>query len=94
MKCMVCGGAGTDVHEISSGTAGRPLSEGEPATWLLACSSCNCGQLTDKLEWPVARQLALKFVADGKHFDLERFNACYTLGSVGMEDIRQWLTVR
>lgn len=90
---MACGAHGGEVHEMTSGTAGRPLGEIEPATWLLACNDCNCNRLTDKAAWPVARQLALKLLCDFERFDLGKFNACYTLGRIHMEDVLRWLTL-
>jgi hypothetical protein len=88
--CMVCGGASQCVHEISSG-GGRFLGKKEPATWLSTCSHCNCEKMTDKGKYPVKRQLAIKMVMDPKNFDLEKFNRCYALGSVHLDDVAQFL---
>lgn len=88
--CMVCGKSPADAHEISSGTAGRPLSIDKPETWLAACYSCNCFKLTDKKEYPVARQLAIKLIHDPENFDLEVFNGCYA-GTVNLGDVSKWL---
>lgn len=72
-RCMVCGQRSECVHEIARGTC-RKVAFGEPCTWLATCAVCNCGPLTDAKEWPVARQLALKLLQDGKRYDRCRVN--------------------
>jgi hypothetical protein len=90
-NCMVCGQRSECVHEIASGTAGRAKSKAEPATWLATCVDCNCNKLTDKSEFPVKRQLAIKAVCDPKNFDMDKFNACYTLGRRHFDEVAEHL---
>jgi hypothetical protein len=90
-QCMVCGEPSQCVHEISSGTAGRPLGKKEPATWLATCWHCNSEELTDKAKFPVKRQLAIKAVCDPKNFDMDKFNACYTLGRRHFDEVAEHL---
>lgn len=89
--CMVCEKPSQCVHEISSGTAGRALGKKEPATWLATCVDCNCNELTDKAKFPVERQLAIKAVCDPTRFDMEKFNACYTLGEKHFDEVVGYL---
>lgn len=42
--------------------------------WAASCNNCNCHELTDKVKWPLARVLAIKWLADRAYFDLARFN--------------------
>lgn len=68
--CAVCGScAGVDVHEMTPGK-NRMRAFGVRAAWLPACAVCNCDRLTDKTEWPLARQLALKILVDPAYFNL------------------------
>jgi len=74
---MVCGTSRElGVHEITNGP-NRMLGFVERATWLAACSVCNCHVLTDKNDWPIEKQLALKFWYDPEHFDLGAVNRIY-----------------
>lgn len=61
----------TDCHEITNGP-NRDTALSERCCWLAVCSECNCHRLTDKAEYPLARQLKLKLLADPEHFDLAR----------------------
>jgi hypothetical protein len=63
-----------DTHEIANGPC-RIQAYGERCTWGAACRNCNCLELTNKKTWPVARQLAVKWLNDREWFDLEKFNA-------------------
>lgn len=63
----------TDVHEIANGPA-RKVARGDRCTWAASCSHCNCHEVTDKAKWPIARQLAIKFIFDRDWFHLGRFN--------------------
>ena len=63
----------TDVHEIANGPA-RKVARGDRCTWAASCSHCNCHEVTDKAKWPIARQLAKKWIHDREWFHLRRFN--------------------
>jgi hypothetical protein len=76
MVCMKCGygslsGENLETHEIANGPA-RQAALKEPSTWLRLCNGfingCHAA-LHDKGDWPVARQLALKFRYDPEHYD-------------------------
>ena len=68
--CAVCGAwRSTSVHEITPGR-NRMRAFGVRAAWLPTCAVCNCGRLMDKIEWPLARQLALKLIVDPEYFCL------------------------
>lgn len=72
--CWVCGRTwNLCVHELARG-AFRAAAFVERKTWVVACGECNCGPLNDHAEWPLARQLALKYIYDREHFDLAGFN--------------------
>lgn len=72
--CWVCGRTyNLGVHEIARGIH-REAAFTERMTWIVACGECNCGPLHDHRAWPLAKQLALKWVHDRPHFLLEEFN--------------------
>lgn len=62
----------TDLHEIARGSH-RHLAVEEPCCWLALCRKCH-REMDDYSIWPIARQLALKLIADPNRFDLDRFN--------------------
>ena len=72
--CWFCGGPSQCVHEMACGSH-RELALSEPCTWAAACVDCNEFHLTDYSEWPLARQMAVKWIEDRKNFDRVRFNA-------------------
>lgn len=73
--CWFCEeAAATDVHEMASGVGNRAKAVQERFTWAAACNDCNCHRLTDKSEWPLARQLAVKWINDRASFDRVAFN--------------------
>jgi hypothetical protein len=76
--CWVCGVTRQlCCHEMTSGTH-RDASLDKRFTWLCVCSECNCGCLTDKSEWPLVKQLAVKWIYDREHFDVEAI--CLLMG--------------
>lgn len=68
-----CDGKGgmLTVHEITSGQ-NRMAGFQEPATWLCLCVRCNCDVFTDRTEWPVVKQLALKAMVDPTRYSREK----------------------
>jgi len=73
-RCWTCQKSrATDCHEMASGTH-RDAALSERCTWLAVCTMCNCYRLTDRVEWPLVRQLAIKWLNDPEHLDVERFN--------------------
>ncbi len=73
--CDMCGmaGFGHHVHEIASGTAGRPLALSQRCAWLLLCYQCH-EEIHDKSKWPIARQLLLKMECDPSFYDRIKVN--------------------
>ena len=90
--CWFCGfQSATDVHEITRGPC-RVLAYGERCAWGAACRDCNCFRLTDKNEWPIERQLAIKWIRDREHFDLEKINEIRRgIGLVSATDVAVWI---
>ena len=76
-RCMACRvsarDARLDCHEILNGAL-RDKTLDEPCSLLVLCWNCNSNKMTDKAEWPVARQLALLQERDPDSYDLVRFN--------------------
>jgi hypothetical protein len=76
--CWFCENApSAGVHEIASGTGNRGPAVQQRFTWAAACWNCNSKRLTDKGpkgEWPIRRQLAVKWINDRDHLDLVAFN--------------------
>lgn len=64
---------GLAVHEIACGSA-RKAALKEPCAWMTMCSSCNTDLMTDYNKWPIARQLALKFIHDPDNYDRRKVN--------------------
>jgi hypothetical protein len=68
--CWCCGGSWQVwVHEMVRGGS-REAALPVRAAWFAACWHCNSGPLNDRNVWPLARQLAMKWVYDRRHFDL------------------------
>ncbi len=76
-RCMVCSvstnRARLACHEILNGPL-RDKTLSEPCSLLVLCWDCNSNKMTDKAEWPVARQLAVLQDKNPEHYDLVRFN--------------------
>lgn len=89
--CPLTGSSIVECHEITSGWAGRAKGIVEPAVWLSVAPVVNREWFTNKKEWPVQRQLALKKLVDPTRYDLAKFNECYTHGTVQQEDVDAWL---
>jgi hypothetical protein len=80
-----------DCHEIARG-ASRGKALEHRCAWLALCRTCH--DLVDDLsEWPVARQLALKLLGDGDHFDLVKVNELRGRDecAITMPDVAVWL---
>lgn len=61
--CMACLSEFVcDCHEIARGPA-REAALSEPTLWLALCRSCH-EEMDDMKKWPLARQLALRVLAD------------------------------
>ena len=90
-QCPLTGEWRVECHEITSGWAGRANGIVEPAVWLSVAPRVNREWFTDKKVWPVQRQLALKMLVDPTRYSLEKFNECYTHGTVYQEDVDAWL---
>lgn len=91
--CMVCGVApANQVHEMARGSHREAALE-TPCAWLATCWSCNHLLLTDASRYPIARQLAIKFLRDPGRFDLGEFNALRgrAPGAITWEDVEIWL---
>ena len=73
--CWLCPGPASETHEIACGP-GRAAALKEPAAWVRACYTCHQGNggLHDYPFWPIARQLALKWVMDPRHYNPEAVN--------------------
>ena len=93
-RCWVCWRGSTEVHEIASGNSFRVIAFREPCAWFSACTGCNQGPLCDYAQWPIVRQLAIKFVCDRGRFDLVRFNVDVrgrAAGAITMEELQPWI---
>ena len=91
-RCMACRRESSHhLHEINRGSM-RQQSYGEPATWLALCFSCHAA-MDLYSDWPVAKQLALKLVADPVNFDLHKINVIRrgSHGQVAIGDVAHYL---
>lgn len=61
--------------------------------WGAACNQCNCDELTNKRKWPLARQLAIKWLRDREHFDLGSDLATYNAIRRGLKIVKRFEVV-
>lgn len=74
--CPICGREELILHHMVAGpNRGRALLV--RAAWLAICNYCNTGEIEDELQWPIAKQLALKLVQDPEYFDLAEVNKLF-----------------
>lgn len=91
--CWVCGSNWEmTVHEILRGGS-RGVALDHRLTWFAACAECNCGVLNDAIQWPIQRQLAVKFLMDELFFDLPMFCQLKreAVTAYTMEDIKPYI---
>lgn len=60
-------------HEMACGTH-RKEALWHRFAWGSSCSGCNIYKLTDYRVWPLAKQLAAKWINDREHYDRVAFN--------------------
>lgn len=64
-------------HEMASGSGNRHAAVADRIAWASACWNCNCDRLTDNGgagQWPLAKQLAVKWIYDRAYYDRVAFN--------------------
>jgi hypothetical protein len=103
-RCMVCGHSPQRpwrdkprecsrlcCHEIANG-AHRQKAMDKPYAILVVCWWCNGEVVTNKREWPEARQLALLQDKAPEDYDLAAYNALVGRepNRVTQEDVDQW----
>lgn len=87
--CWCCENARSEcVHEMARGIH-RDKAFKERFAWWSTCSACNCELLTDYAIWPLARQLAGKWINDREYFNLLAFNRLRGLadGAITMTEV-------
>lgn len=84
----------TDLHEIARGIH-REEATKHPEAWLLLCLWCH-EEMGDYSRWPLARQLALKLVADPTRFDLAKINEIRgrAEGAIDLADVGKYLELK
>lgn len=89
-----CKRPATDTHEIARGTH-KAAAMKEPCTWLALCRTDH-DEMGDYSIWPVARQLALKLVADPNRFDLKKFNKLRGRNerAITLDEVTQYLELK
>lgn len=83
-----------DCHEMAKGChRGQAIKTENDFTWFSACNDCNQGCLNDYSEFPLERQLALKYIFDRTRFDLVAFNRLRGRddNAITMADLRPWI---
>lgn len=80
-----------DVHEIARGPA-RQEALGERCALLYLCREHH-REMDNYLEWPIARQAALKLIVDPDHYDLEKLNTLRGRASdaISHDEVVIWL---
>jgi hypothetical protein len=72
--CQVCHKRqATECHEIVRRST-KATSILFRSTYIATCGTCHRNELSDYSRYPIARQLAVKLVADADHFSLEEVN--------------------
>lgn len=72
--CMCCMEEPTaHVHEMASGSAGRPQGVVAREAWLTVCFKCHRAIHETNL-WPMAKQLAVKKLRDPEHYNRRLVN--------------------
>jgi hypothetical protein len=91
--CWFCGDKSDAVHEVTRGSGIRNLAFSRRETWCSTCWRCNCHELTNYAEWPIARQLAWKLVHDPKHFNLAVINEIRGRAQTDIQlaEVAKWL---
>ena len=89
--CWVTGEPATDTHEMVRG-ADRPKAYGERCAWLRLSRRGHKLIHDNPLDWPIARQLALKLRWDGDFYDRQRVNVLRgrAVDAVTSEEVLVW----
>lgn len=79
------------VHEIANGP-NRQKALDQPYALLVLCWWCNSEVVTDKREWPEARQLSLLKRRAPDNYDLTAYNTLVGRGPnrITEEDVDRW----
>lgn len=91
--CPVCKQRPTAcTHEMAKGIH-REKAFQDRRTWLATCIDCNNNEMNDYSEYPLERQLALKWCQDRSYFDLEGFNVLRDRapGAITMAEVIPWI---
>ena len=96
-ECMICGSGPTRplrsmlndlcVHEIANGP-NRQAALDKPFALLVLCFHCNGHVVTDKGQWPEARQLAVLLEKSPEDYDLVAYN--HLVNPNAPRRIEQW----
>ena len=81
-------------HEIANGPD-RQKALDQPYAILVLCWWCNAHEVTDKRQWPQARQLAVLKARAPDSYDLAAFNTLVGRGPrrITEEDVLSWNSV-
>ena len=84
----------TECHELVT-RARNATSILYRSCYLSLCATCHRDELGDHSRWPVTRQLALKLVSDGDHFNLAEVNRLRGTdeNAITLTDVAKWLRV-
>jgi hypothetical protein len=82
------------VHEIACGPL-REKAMDKPYATLVLCWWCNGSVVTDRKQWPEARQLALLLEKMPDHYDLQAYNFLVNSRAphrITQEEVMEWLS--
>jgi hypothetical protein len=82
----------TECHEIVT-RAKNAKSILYRSCYLALCELCHGNEVSDYSRYPVSRQLALKLVSDGDHFNLQEVNRLRGRdeNAITLADVAKWL---
>jgi cytochrome c553 len=94
--CQVCHKRqATECHEIvrRSTKANSILYR---STYIATCYDCHENELGDYSRYPIARQLAVKLISDGDHFNLEEINRLRgrDANAITLTDVAKYLQLK
>jgi hypothetical protein len=92
-RCCVCGGVAVDVNEIPRGPS-RVTAVRDPDAWNTACRSCHDNELGDYSKWPIAKQIARKWLEVLESINQHREGRAQTSPDEVIEHLRELIRTR
>jgi hypothetical protein len=92
-RCCVCDGVAVDVNEIPRGPS-RVTAVRDPDAWNTACRSCHDNELGDYSKWPIAKQIARKWLEVLESINHHREGRAQTSPEEVLQHLQQLIQTR